>query len=232
MNPLQPFADEIWIADGPEVRTLGIAFPTRMIVVRLHDGSLWINSPVEASRDEARRVEELGRVAHLVAPTPLHAWRLAQWHQFFPDARQWFAPPVHRRSRGTANLLEDAPPPAWAGDLDQLVFRGNAFVNEVYFLHRASRTLVIGDFIQRYARRPHRPVLNLAMRLGGVLDEGGVGIDIRMTFFDRRRARESLNRLLAWDFEKVILAHGAPIERDGKSYVARAFSWLGSARAS
>jgi hypothetical protein len=43
---LQPFAQNIWIVDGPLVLDMGILFPTRMTVVRLQNGSLWISSPV------------------------------------------------------------------------------------------------------------------------------------------------------------------------------------------
>jgi hypothetical protein len=46
MPELQRFADGISIVDGPPVRAMGIPFPTRMIIVKLSDGSLWVNSPV------------------------------------------------------------------------------------------------------------------------------------------------------------------------------------------
>ena len=46
MAILQEFAENVWIVDGPPVRFLGMLFPTRMILVKLSDGSLWVNSPV------------------------------------------------------------------------------------------------------------------------------------------------------------------------------------------
>ena len=36
---------------GPSVRFVSASLPTRMIVVKLGDGSLWINSPVAVSRE-------------------------------------------------------------------------------------------------------------------------------------------------------------------------------------
>jgi hypothetical protein len=51
VNALQTFARDIWIADGPMVRSWGTSFPTPMSVV-LSDGSLWVNSPVAATRDQ------------------------------------------------------------------------------------------------------------------------------------------------------------------------------------
>jgi hypothetical protein len=46
MPDLQAFAKDVWIADGPNVRDFGVMFTTRMVVVKLSDGSLWVNSPV------------------------------------------------------------------------------------------------------------------------------------------------------------------------------------------
>jgi hypothetical protein len=46
MPGLEQFADNVWTMDGPPVYFIGLAFPTRMIIVRLVDGSLWVNSPV------------------------------------------------------------------------------------------------------------------------------------------------------------------------------------------
>ena len=50
--------------------------------------------------------------------------------------------------------------------------------------------------------------------------------DIRMTFTNRNLARRSLERLLSWDFDKLIIAHGPCIEKDAKGFVHEAFHWL------
>ena len=39
-------------------------------------------------------------------------------------------------------------------------------------------------------------------------------------------ARESLEKLLSWDFDKLIIAHGICIEKDAKPFVERAFRWF------
>jgi hypothetical protein len=47
-----------------------------------------------------------------------------------------------------------------------------------------------------------------------------------MAFVDRRAARSALRRILAWPSSKVIMAHGPPVGRDGRAFIARAFRWL------
>lgn len=213
METLHEFGTAIWTADGPIVRGFGFPFPTRMIVVKLTGGGLWINSPVEATFDEMTKLAQLGPVQHLVSPTPLHDWRLESWSKVFPNAQCW-----------RATSLTDEAPPAWTGELDQLVFRGSRLLNEVQFLHRASRTVIIGDFIQNYA--PSNNALRNALFTWAGVD-GGTPVDARLSFAGNKAlGRASLQRLLSWDFDKVILAHGECVTRDAKPFVRHAFRWL------
>jgi hypothetical protein len=68
---------------------------------------------------------------------------------------------------------------------------------------------------------------NALFQLEGVASPpGGVGLDFRLSFTNRKLARRSLDKLLSWDFDKLIIAHGACIEKDAKPFVAQAFQWL------
>ena len=107
-------------------------------------------------------------------------------------------------------LGADPVPPAWADDLDQVAFRGNLFVQEVEFFHRASRTLIVTDFIQNYA----------------IAKGPFVPLDIRWSFTDRTSARRSLQAIFAWPFDALIVAHGGCLARGAYAAVRRAFAWL------
>lgn len=198
-----------------------------MIVVKLRDGSLWVNSPVEPSPDVLTQVRGVGPIRYLVAPTPMHIWRLEPWITLLPLAQLW-GPPKARSApanRPFAGLLGDVAPTEWAEDIEQVVFRGNVFLDEVEFFHKSSRTLIVADFIQNYPAVKGDVLGNFVKMLGGVRD-GGVPRDIRWSITDRRKARASLAKLLAWDFDKAIVAHGACVEHDAKPFVETAFRWL------
>ncbi|MGE5252050.1 MAG: DUF4336 domain-containing protein [Bacteroidota bacterium] len=231
MTELYEFADRIWIVDGPLARDMGLMFPTRMTIVKLSSGEVWISSPVPASFATLERIAELGPVRYLIAGTPRHVWRLAGWHTLFPEAELWSC----RRTLMTLSpdglpltgILGDTPAEAWAPDLNQLVFKGNPLLSEVLFLHKEGRTLMLDDLIQANPPIDGMPIRNALFRLsGGLAPEGGVGLDMRWTFTDRRLARQSLEQVLAWDFDRLIMAHGACIERGAKAFVERAFDWL------
>ena len=234
---LQKFGENIWIIDGLPVRDMGVMFTTRMVVVRLSSGSLWVDSPVALPPDTLKRITDLGPVRYILAATPRHVWRLALWHALFPDAELW----ASRRTPFTlqkgklplSGILGDEPPEAWRDDFDQLAFKGNPLIEEVLFLHKPSRTVILDDLIQIHPRVKGRLFRNALFKLEGVeAPQGGVGLDIRLTFIHRTLARRSLEKLLSWDFDKLIIAHGPCIERNAKPFVERAFRWLDRPRRS
>jgi len=231
MTEFQEFAKNVWIIDGPSVRDMGFMFTTRMTVVKLSSGSLWVNSPVPVPFDTLKRVAELGPVRYLVAATPRHAWRLASWHTLFPEAQLWVprTTPFTLKKGHLAftGILGDEPPQGWASDLDQLAFKGSPLIEEVLFFHKASHTVILDDLIQIHPIEKGRPFRNALFKLEGVASpHGGVGLDIRLSFTNRKLARQSLEKLLSWDFDKLVIAHGACVEKDAKPFVERAFRWL------
>jgi len=213
---LKAFAPDIWIADGPPVNVVGpLQLPTRMVVVKLHDGSLWIESPIFASREDMEKLTQLGPVRYLVSPAKLHTWRIAPWSAAFAGAKRAVPPEIFR----------DEVAEAWGADLDQVVFRGNAFAQEVEFFHAQSGTLIFNDFIQNYAPQPHRIVLDALLKLSGARG-GGVPTDIKLTFTNKELARQSLRKLLSWDFDNLIVAHGDCVRGGAKALVERAFAFV------
>ena len=171
------------------------------------------------------------RVGYLVAATPRHVWRLSAWHTLFPEAQLWAPRPtpftLKKGSLPFAGILGDEPPQAWKNDFDQLAFKGNPLIEEVLFFHKPSRTVILDDLIQVHPRVEGKP---FEMRCSNwrvlYLPHGGVGLDIRLSFIHRNLARQSLEKLLSWDFDRLIIAHGPCIEKDAKAFVERAFRWL------
>ena len=217
--------------EGPNVRDLGVVFTTHMVVTRLSDGSLWVDSPVSVSFDTLKRVTALGPVRYLVAATPRHIWRLAEWHAQFLDAQLWAAIPspltLKTRNLEFTGILTDTPPRAWADDFEQVPIRGNPLIEEVIFLHRKSRTVILDDLIQTHPAVTGRPLSNTLFKLAGVAyPQGGVPLDIRLSFIHRNLARQSLEKVLSWDFDKLVIAHGVCVQKDAKAFVERAFRWL------
>ena len=84
---LQEFAPSLWLADGPTVSFYGFPYPTRMAIVRLAGGDVWVWSPIQLTAALEREVESLGGVQHIVSPNLLHHLYLAEWAARWPAAR-------------------------------------------------------------------------------------------------------------------------------------------------
>ena len=231
MPELQAFGKNIWIIDGPKVRDMGIMFTTRMMIAKLANGSILVNSPVPVPFDTLNRITELGPVKYLVAATPRHVWRLDSWHTLFPEAQLWVPRPtpftLKKGNLPITGILRDSPNQAWADDFDQLAFKGNPLIEEIMFYHKDSQSVILDDLIQIHPPVKDQPFHNALFRVEGVASShGGVGLDFKLTFTHRKLARQSLEKLLSWDFDKLIIAHGPCIEKDAKQFVKQAFHWL------
>jgi len=226
---MREFGRDIWIADGPELAVAGFHYPTRMAIIRLADSGLVVCSPIRLSDDLRAAVDSLGRVAHIVAPNSLHHLFLAEWQRAYPDARLYAAPGLRKKRHDLAFDAElgDAPPADWAGEIDQVAMRGNLITTEIVFFHRASGTVMFTDLLQQIAAERlsgwRAVVAKLDLMTG---TEPSVPRKFRLAFVGRRKARAALERILGWPVEKVLMAHGTPVERDAPAFLRRAFGWL------
>lgn len=224
------FGPNIWIVDGPTVAAAaGFHYPTRMVVMRLASGELVLWSPTAHSDALVATVETLGTVKHLVAPNCLHHTFLGDWQRVYPDALV-YAPPGLKQKRPDIRFdadLTDIPIAAWADEIDQAVMWGNRITTEVVFFHRESRTAIFTDLIQQFPRGWFKGWRALVAGLDLMTaDEPSVPRKFRLAFTDREAARQSLQRVLAWPTEKLIIAHGPAIVSGGQALLHRAFRWL------
>lgn len=229
MPALTPFGPEIWLADGGQTETLGFHYSTRMAVIRLKDGGLFVWSPVTFTEGLSREVRALGEVRWLVAPNSLHHLFLGQWKEAFPLANLYSAPGLAARRPDLAFDAElgDRPPPEWADAIDQVVIPGNRITTEVVFFHKASCTALFTDLVQQFPKGWFKGWRALIAGMDLMTEpEPSVPRKFRVAFSDRQAARQAVARIQDWPTEKVVMAHGTPVEKDGRMFISRAFRWL------
>lgn len=230
---LESLGPGLWFADGGIVSFKGFDYPTRMVVVRLADGGLWLWSPVARTAAIEAAVRALGPVRHIVSPNALHYLFLAEWQAAFPEARLWATPATIARCRDLrfAGALADAAPDAWRGQIDQFRFTNSPFMSELIFFHRASRTAIIADlsqtlsetFLKRHWPWWMRPIARLSKMTEGI---GYPPIDYRISFRRRATARPKIRALIALHPEHVVVAHGEIVRSGGEAFLRQAFGWL------
>jgi len=223
---LRKLAENLWVEERSQ-RFYGLEVGTRMTVMRLADGSLLLHSPVSIDPQLRRELDSLGTVRYAVAPNRFHHLYAGEVETAYPEARLWVAPGVERKRPDLefVGVLGDEAPEEWQDEVEQVFFRGRPFENEVSFLHRPSRTLVLCDLAFNFG--PHAPLATrLLMRLvGGYGRFGPTRLD-PILIRDRPAARRSFERILAWDFDRVVIAHGEVLEAGGPAALRAGYDWL------
>jgi len=233
INTLKPIAENLWVVDGTTINFYGLPFTTRMVVVRLNNNDLFVHSPVAITDDLKKQVATLGQVKHLVSPNWIHYAYITQWQAAFPDTVAWASPGVEKRAAKKKvciafdkNIEDEADPP-WSTDMDHLIVRGNPYHTEVVFFQRASKTLIVTDLIENFEANRIAFWWQPLARMGGILHpDGKAPLDIRMTFRSRDLLRQSVEKMISWEPERVILAHGKWYETNAVDELRRAFRWV------
>ena len=222
---MTPVVDGLWVAARP-LRFFGVETGTRMTVIRLADGGLFVHSPIALDAGTRAAVDGLGPVRAIVAPSLFHHLSVGQWIVAHPDAVVCACPGLARKRPDLRwdRILGDDPEPEWRGEIDQVFFHARRLENEVVFFHRRTRTLVCADAVFNLARHPARFTRLVAFLMGN--RKPGATLFERVLIRDRAAARSEVDRMLAWRPERIVLAHGDLVERDGTEVLRRAYAWL------
>jgi hypothetical protein len=225
-SPLRALGTDLWIAERPQ-RFYGLEVGTRMTVIRLAGGGLLLHSPVALDARLCTELDAIGAVRFVVAPNRVHHLYAGRVRERYPDPRLWIGPGLERKRPDLeyVAILGDEAPPEWRGQVEQVFFRGRPFENEVVFFHPASRTLLLCDLAFNFGPGT-APVTRWLMKLLRSYGRFGPSKLDPWLIRDRAAARASLERILAWDFDRVVVGHGDVLERGGREALRRGYAWL------
>jgi hypothetical protein len=224
---VKPIAPDLWVVETP-LRFRGVEVGRRMTVVRLANGGLLVHSPAPLSAELREALAQLGEVRFVVPASSLHGHLfMEQYRAAYPAAELFSAPGLDRKRRDLAfdGLLGSTPDPRWSEDLDQAPLLGHRFVTEIAFLHRPSRTLIVGDLCFTIGESAPAAMRSLA-RATGIYGRPRPTPMFRWGLRNRAAARRSVDRILSWDFDRIIVGHGELLETGGQSAFSDAYAWL------
>lgn len=223
---LRDLAPDLWVAERPLPLIVGDV-GTRMTVIRLADGGLWVHSPVRLDAATRQALDTVGRVRAVVAPSKVHHLFVGDYITGYPGACVYGAPGLAEKRKDLRfhGVLGDEAPPEWSGQIEQHVFRGAPAINEVVFFHPRTRTLILTDLAFNVPAEKASGA-RLFHWLVGARGRFGPHRMVRVLIRDRRAARASVDRVLRWDFDRVMVTHGEIIETAGRARVEAAFAFL------
>lgn len=204
---------------------LGVNLGTKMSIIKLNHSDLAIYSPIKLTDDVRRAVDSFGNVRMIIAPNSLHHLYLKEFIQAYPQADAFGSAGLikKRRDLPKLRLLDKAA-------LDRLMPHcmslqiplAKAF-EETVLLHHQSKTLVVTDLAFHLHGQSlwERFVLNLY----GMNGKFGPTIAERMMVRKRHGIVDPLvQKIMTWDFERVVMAHGRVVEHGGREAFTKAFS--------
>lgn len=209
-------------------RVFGIRINRQLVVIREPAGGLWVHSPIPWTPELRHAVWQLGEVADVVGPNRFHDECLREFQSEYPHADFHAAPGLasdRRDIRFVSEPLGNLAPLEWRGAIDQHLIAGMPRMNEVVFFHRASRTLILADLAFNFGPGTHWFTAFL-MRLNGCWNRFAPSRFCRSQMKDRAAVRASLEHILSWDFDRILVGHGRNIETNGKQAFREAFAFL------
>ncbi len=197
-----------------------LQLPVRSVLFELTHARVLLSPASVLTADHHR---EAGTVTDLVAPSLMHAAGMKAAAAAHPGARLW----------GPGGIREKFPELKWHGilgvdpwpyeaELAAIPLNGMPKLNEVAFLHPASRALYLTDMVFN-VREPRGWLAWMFFRMFGTYRRFAVSkLFLRMAQ-DRAALAGSAARIAKLDFDHVVPGHGDPLIGDAKTRLLAAF---------
>lgn len=224
----------IWVFDGGNVDFYGFPYPTRMVVIRLKSGDLWIWSPIHLTSELKEKLKSIeGEVRHLVSPNRIHHLFLGEWKEAYPDARLWAVDSTIRKRKDLVfeAALEKGVPTEWRGEIDQFWFHGSPIFDEMCFYHRESKTAIFADLSENFSdtflnKYWSKWKIKIA-RVWKITEPYGFApLELRLSWIRKSEDRKMMRQLIEERPERVVMAHGKVQMDAGDAYLKKAFQWM------
>lgn len=199
-------------------------FRRRMTLIQLAGGDLLVHSAIRLRDDDYAQIDRLGNVRWIVLPNAFHVSEAHHYKFRYPDAKLLGSPEAVKAAVkycAADGTLPGAWPEPLRAEVDCLIFEGTRMVGEAIFFHRSSRTLILTDLAFNM-RVETRGLEKLFFRWNQIDGRFGPSRIFRTLFVrDRAQARASFERMMKWDFDRVIVNHGEVLESGGKAEFAK-----------
>ena len=203
-------------------------FTTRMTVVRLGNGDLFLHSPIAFEDRLADQLQGMGTIRYLISPNQWHYAHIGEWQRVFPGTVAWASPGVRRRARSrhidvhfTRELDEEAPE-EWRDEIDQTLIPGGVF-KEFVFFHKASRTLILTDTIMNMDLDKLDEPWRTATKLSGMCHpQGQIFFGMRLPLLvQKAKRRAAFRKIRSWRPDRIVLSHGRCFEANTDEVLRR-----------
>lgn len=190
----------------------GVIIPLRAMKVTTPDRQILI-SPVGTS-EEAAEIDTTPLT--VVAPSLLHHLHLETAIERYRPVALWGPPGLAEKvpDLGPVHVFGEDPWPH-ADQLEFQIIEGAPKRNEIVFFHKASKTIYTADLFFNI-REPQGFLTPLTFRMMGIYKRFGAARMWKRWVSDQAAFQRSIEAIMAWDFRRIVVAHGAPVESNAR----------------
>jgi len=202
-----------------------IKIKTRMTVIRLQDGALWVHSPIEPTPSVLAELSSLGEVRYVVAPNRTHHLFFRRFLKSFPQAKGFVAPGLPEKVKDLSQYPVVPMPGPWGDELQSWFIDGLPVLSETVWFHKNTGTLLLTDLLFFFGAN-NTGLAKLVARLLGVYERLGMSLTMKLMTKDKEALRRSIEPLLLLPVERVVLAHDQIVQEQPAVKLRKAFEWL------
>ena len=220
--------DQIWILEYP-LQFAAMDLWARMTIIKLDNDDLIIHDPCQIDDDIKKQIDALGVVKFIIAPGTYHHLFVTEFQKKYPNAETFICPGLERKRPDISFdwILGPKPDPRWDGILEPALIQGTKLIWEVAFIHKPSKTLILVDLLENIGDDySHKAGLLLQFWWKVILkmwNNPKAAPEYQMAWGNKKLVKIALTKILSWDAERVILAHGENIEDNVNETLVKAW---------
>jgi hypothetical protein len=227
-QPIVEVGPDLYCVDGEWEDTL---FKRRMTIFRLSSGNLVIHSAIHLSDGDFEKLDALGKVTWIVVPNRFHLSDAPVYAERYPDAKVISCKPAIKHLQPLCHvhgLLPDDWPAPVRKEIDIMELSGMRILGECVFIHHPSKTLVVTDLIFNMGG-DHKGVSKIFLKLNQIFNRPSLSRIGRLVFVQNKKAfLDSIEKMMNWDFEQIVMSHGNIIYTHGKEAMKEALKHVKS----
>ena len=198
--------------------------PVRMTVIELPDKKLFLYSPVPLTDQLKQELKPLGEVAFVVAPSLLHHVNILPYAESFSKALCLIPKNLKKKRKDLEDFsyLENHRS-IGSPHVEQILLAGHRS-EETAFYHPSTRTLIVADLCYNPGMEQGflgRTFFKMVRAYG----KPSLPFYHRLAVTNAQALKQSLEKILAWDFDRIILSHGTIIPNGGKEIFRKIWGW-------
>jgi hypothetical protein len=224
---MKQIAENLWLKHYP-LSVLGTHHGRHVTVIRLASGKTIVHSMAPFSDDDLDEIRAIGEPGWLMEAMLLHDTYAREGRECFPDL-PFLGPPGFDEEVKFTTLPLVPPPAEWANEVEVIPIDGAPNLKEHAMLHRPSRTLIVADLVFNFPANEGGWDRFFHKYIAGIKRYPGMSRIFRICIKDRDAFRASMRKLLALDFDRIIVGHGEIIETGGKEKLKAALEDSGVA---